>query len=149
MAKASAGKRERTRFEADLGDMDVESTLLEEGGNDLTAHGKETEQSASPHGEMRAADSLQAVVTVERIELGAEQEHRVALGQGRIGPVVIRGIMVWRSNGGRLRVYMPSYKAYGGRSGYRDAIELPPDLQSEVDAAVIAAYKDLMKGDKK
>jgi hypothetical protein len=38
-----------------------------------------------------------------------------------------------------LRVFVPSYKK---GYGFEDAICLPADVQAEVDAAVISAYKE-------
>jgi hypothetical protein len=75
---------------------------------------------------------------VETIKLSEELEKRVALVSVRIGDVLILGVTVWQSGRGRIRVYFPSYKA-----GYRwdEAIELPQELRSEVEADVIAAYK--------
>jgi hypothetical protein len=52
--------------------------------------------------------------------------------------VSIRGVAIWKSGNGRLRVFFPSYRT--GR-GYDDAILLPPDLRAEVEAEVITAYK--------
>ena len=76
---------------------------------------------------------------VEHIRLADELEKRVALASVRLGEVLIHGVTVWQSGRGRIRVYFPSYKA-----GYRwdEAIELPQELRSEVEADVIAAYKE-------
>jgi hypothetical protein len=78
-------------------------------------------------------------VKVEKIDLTTEIEKRVALATVRLGEIVIRGVAVWKSPRGKLRVFWPSYKR---GYGFEDAIALPVDLQAEVDAAVIAAYKD-------
>jgi hypothetical protein len=77
-------------------------------------------------------------MSVEKIEFITDLEKRVALATVRIGEVVIRGVTVWRSSNGKLRVYFPNYR----RSlGYDEAISLSPDLRAEVEADVIAAYK--------
>jgi DNA-binding cell septation regulator SpoVG len=82
-------------------------------------------------------------VKVEKIDLLSDFEKRVALATVRLGEVVIRGVAVWKSPRGKLRVFWPSYKrAYG----FEDAIALSTDLQADVDAAVIAAYKDTLDG---
>ena len=75
---------------------------------------------------------------VETIKLADELEKRVALASVRIGDVLILGVTVWQSGRGRIRVYFPSFKV-----GYRwdEAIELPQELRSEVEADVISAYK--------
>jgi len=78
-------------------------------------------------------------VCVENVELATEIEKRVAVATVRLGEVVIRGVGVWKSPQGKLRVFVPSYKR---GYGFEDAISLPHDLQAEVDAAVISAYKD-------
>jgi len=75
---------------------------------------------------------------VEAISLAADQDRRIALATVRLGDVLIRGISVWRSRNGQLRVYFPSYKL---GAGWDDAIYLPEELRSEVEADVISAYK--------
>jgi hypothetical protein len=78
---------------------------------------------------------------VETISLAQEIERRVAYASVRLGDVLIRGIAVWRSPKGHLRVYFPSYRL---GAGFDDAIRLPEDLQTEVEAGVISAYKELI-----
>ncbi len=75
---------------------------------------------------------------VETISLAADLDRRVALATVRIGEVLIRGVAVWRSRHGALRVYWPSYRL---GAGYDEAIYLPEELRAEVEADVIAAYK--------
>ena len=75
---------------------------------------------------------------VEKIELNTELEKRVGLATVRIGEVIIRGITVWRTPTGRLRVYSPSYRR---SAGFDEAIELSPELRAELEASVIVAYK--------
>lgn len=77
-------------------------------------------------------------MNVEKIEFISDLEKRVAFASVKIGDVSIRGIAIWRSANGRLRVFFPSYRT--GR-GYDDAISLPPDLRTEVEAEVITVYK--------
>jgi hypothetical protein len=77
-------------------------------------------------------------VNVEKIDLITDLERRVALAAVRLGDVVIRGVAVWKSPRGKLRVFWPSYKR---GYGFEDAVSLPVELQAEVDAVVIAAYK--------
>jgi len=77
-------------------------------------------------------------VSVEKIEFITDMEKRVAFATVRVGEVVIRGVTIWKSPQGRLRVYFPNYR----RSlGYDEVISLPPDLRTAVEAEVIAAYK--------
>lgn len=75
---------------------------------------------------------------VEHISLAQEMEHRIALATIRIGDVTIRGVAVWRSRNGRLRVYFPSYRL---DSGWDEAISLPDELRTEIEADIISAYK--------
>src|SRR6266566_4968669 len=75
---------------------------------------------------------------VEHIALAQEMEHRIALVTVHIGDVTIRGVAVWRSRNGRLRVYFPSYRL---GSGWDEAISLPDELRTEIEADVISAYK--------
>jgi hypothetical protein len=75
---------------------------------------------------------------VQRIELDTELEKRVGFATVKIGEVSIRGVTVWRTPAGRLRVYFPSYRR---SAGFREAIELSPELRAELEADVISAYK--------
>jgi hypothetical protein len=75
---------------------------------------------------------------VEHIALAQELDHRVALATVRLGDVVIRGVAVWRSRHGKLRVCFPSYKL---GEGWEDAIAVPAELRAQVEADVISAYK--------
>ena len=77
-------------------------------------------------------------MNVERIEFVRDLEKRVAFASVKIGDVSISGVAIWRSGNGRLRVFFPSYRR---DRGYDDAISLPPDLRTEVEAEVITAYK--------
>jgi hypothetical protein len=83
---------------------------------------------------------------VEDIALAQEMEHRIALATVRIGEVQIRGIAVWRSKNGKLSVFFPSYKL---GSVWVDAICVPDELRSEIEADVIAAYKEAKTAAKK
>lgn len=76
--------------------------------------------------------------SVEYVNLAADIDRRVALVTLKIADICIHGVAIWRSRHGRLRVHFPSYNA--GWS-WEEAIELPPELRSEVEAEVIAAYK--------
>jgi hypothetical protein len=76
---------------------------------------------------------------VESISFTADQEKRVALANVRIGSTLVRGIAIWRSGNGQLRVYLPSYRL--GRI-FDDAVQLPDDLRTDVEAAVITAFKE-------
>ncbi len=75
---------------------------------------------------------------VEKMVLDTELEKRVGLATVKIGEVIVRGITVWRTPAGRLRVYFPSYRR---SAGFDEAIELSPELRAELEADVIAAYK--------
>lgn len=76
---------------------------------------------------------------VESIALAHEIEHRIALATVRIGDVTIRGVAVWRSRNGRLSVYFPNYWLGSGRD---EAVCLPDDLRTQIEADVISAYKE-------
>ena len=83
---------------------------------------------------------------VETISLAADMDRRIALASVRIGEVLIRGVAVWKTRQGRLRVYFPSYRL---GSGWDDAIYLPEELRTEVEADVISAYKTAKANAKK
>jgi len=76
---------------------------------------------------------------VETIILAEENEKRVAFAGVRLGDVLIRGIAVWRSPKGHLRVYFPTYRL---GAGFDDLIRIPEELHSQVEADVISAYKE-------
>jgi hypothetical protein len=65
-------------------------------------------------------------------------DKKIALATVRLGDVLMRGVAVWRSRHGNLRVYFPSYKL---GAGWDEAIYLPEELRTEVEADVISAYK--------
>jgi len=75
---------------------------------------------------------------VRGISLATDSDKRVATASIQVGDVLIRGIAVWRSPHGKLCVFFPSY-----RRGYsfEEAISLPSELRTEIEAEVIAAYK--------
>lgn len=89
--------------------------------------------------ESAAAEDLPSV-SIERLDLAENQETRVALLQVRVGWFVIKGLTVWRGRNGRLRVFFPSYKAYG-RDIYHEAIEVPADLRSAIEGLAIRQYR--------
>ena len=84
--------------------------------------------------------------SVERIRLMDELEHRVALATVHVGGVQISGLVIWRSGNGRLRVYWPRY--WDG-AGQVEAIGLPPEVRADIEADVIAAYKEARDGAKR
>jgi len=79
---------------------------------------------------------------VEQIRVHDQLQRLVGLAVVKIGEVRIRGVAVWRSRNGRLRVYWPRYWD-GARQ--EEAIDLPPELRTDVEADVIAAYKEAKK----
>jgi len=63
----------------------------------------------------------------------------------RLGDIQISGVAVWRSKNGKLSVFFPSYKL---GSIWVDAIHVPEEVQSEIEAEVIAAYKTAKASEK-
>jgi len=76
---------------------------------------------------------------VESLNLAQENERRVAFASVRLGEVLIRGIAIWRSPKGHLRVYLPTYRLGAGFDG---AIQLPQELRLQVETDVICAYNE-------
>ena len=76
---------------------------------------------------------------VQAIRLTKDIEKRVAFATIQIGDIVIRGVAVWRSPEGKLRVYLPSHKL---GSGFEETVSLPDELRSRVEADVLAAYPE-------
>jgi len=55
----------------------------------------------------------------------------------------VRGITIWRAGNGKLSVFFPSNStAY---HMFEDSVSLPPELRSEIEAEVIAAYREAKK----
>lgn len=79
------------------------------------------------------------IVKIESVQLAAELDRRVALATVRLDDLLVSGISVWRSANGRLGVYWPRY--WNG-AGQAEAISLPAELRSEIEAEVILAYKE-------
>ena len=82
---------------------------------------------------------------VESISLVDDLEKRVALATIHIGDIQLRGIAVWRSGNGQLRVHFPGYRL---GSNWDDAICVPDELRSQIEADVITAYKEAKAGAK-
>ena len=80
---------------------------------------------------------------VQAIKLTKAIEKRVAFATIHIGDIVIRGVAVWRSPEGKLRVYLPSHKL---GSGFEETICLPDELRSRVEVDVAAAYQEAATG---
>ena len=80
---------------------------------------------------------------VEFLTADLPEEKRQAMCSVRIGSILIHGIVIFRTRGGRLRVGLPGYKDW--TAVWRECIELPPDLRSEVDACVIGAFRAELK----
>jgi hypothetical protein len=78
---------------------------------------------------------------VETISLAQESDKRVEFASVRLGDVLIRGIAIWRTPKGHLRVYFPSHRL---GAGFDDVIRLPEGLQTQVEADVIAAYREAL-----
>jgi hypothetical protein len=76
---------------------------------------------------------------VETIHLAEDVERRVAFASVRLSDVVIRGIAIWRSPKGHLRVYFPAYRL---GSGFDDAIRTSEELRAQLEADVISAYNE-------
>ena len=77
-------------------------------------------------------------MNIEKVELTQDLDKRAALVSVRVGEIVIHGVVVWRGGNGRLRVFFPEHRQ---TYGYVPTIEMPPELRSEIEAAVIAEYK--------
>lgn len=80
---------------------------------------------------------------VQAIRLTKDFDKRVAFATIQIGDIVIRGVAVWRSPEGKLRVYFPSHKL---GSGFEETFSLPDELRSRVEADVLAAYQKAATG---
>jgi hypothetical protein len=79
---------------------------------------------------------------VQHLMLATEIDKKVAFATVQIGNITIRGIIVWQSPRGKLRVFFPSCSL---GYGYEDSVTVPAELRSEIEAEVIAAYRDHKK----
>jgi hypothetical protein len=79
---------------------------------------------------------------LRRITLATELDKKVAFATVQIGDITIRGITVWRSAHGKLRVFFPSHWS---AHSHDESVELPAELRSEIEAEVIAAYRESKK----
>lgn len=80
---------------------------------------------------------------VQSITLTEDFDKRVAFATIQIGDIIIRGVAVWRSPEGKLRVYLPSNKL---GSGFEETVSLPDELRSMVEVDVLAAYQEAATG---
>lgn len=76
---------------------------------------------------------------VESVTLATERDQKVGFADIKIGDIKVRGITVWRSGNGRMRVFFPSYST--AHRIFADCIDVPSELRSEIEAEVIAAYR--------
>lgn len=74
--------------------------------------------------------------------IAEEAPRRVFEVSVAVGPVIIHGLIVWRSKNGHLRVFFPQHKAPGGFNIWLDTVEVSPEMREEIEAAVITAYKN-------
>lgn len=81
----------------------------------------------------------------EMTKLVEETPKRVATVSVTIGSVTVHGVIVWRGKNGHLRVFWPEHKSPAGFNIWLETVELAPDLREQIEASVIAAYKDARK----
>jgi hypothetical protein len=77
---------------------------------------------------------------LQRMTLATEIDKRVGFASVKVGDIAINGITVWRSGNGRLSVLFPRYNA--GNQIWLDTVEVTPETRAEIDAEVIAAYRE-------
>ena len=83
---------------------------------------------------------------LQRITLATELDKKVAFADVRVGEVTIRGIAVWRSGNGKLRVFFPSQKI---THFWEETVDLSAEVRSEIEAELIAAYREQRKEEQK
>lgn len=92
---------------------------------------------------MKSSDNNLPAFNLKPLFLLADQApQRMAVASVTIGPVTIHGLVVWRARNGHLRVFWPSYRIPGPCNAYQDTVEIEPDLREQIEAAIIAAYRD-------
>ena len=74
--------------------------------------------------------------------IAEEAPRRVFEVSVTVGPVIIHGLIVWRSKNGHLRVFWPQHKSPAGFNIWQETAQLSPELREEIEAAVIVAYKE-------
>jgi len=76
------------------------------------------------------------------ITLATEVDKKVGSAEIKIGDARIGGITVWRGLNGKLRVFFPSQKV---GYGWAETLSLPAEMRTEIEAEVIAAYRERKK----
>ena len=82
---------------------------------------------------------MSQTVSIDQIALAKEIDRKVAIASVRLGELLIRGITVWEGPRGGLRVFLPSFK---NGFTWEDHLVLPAELRTEIEASVIAAFKE-------
>jgi hypothetical protein len=83
--------------------------------------------------------ALSQTVSIDQIALAKEIDRKVAVASVRFGELLIRGITVWQGPRGGLRVFLPSFK---NGFTWEDHLVFPTELRAEIEANVIAAFKE-------
>jgi hypothetical protein len=76
---------------------------------------------------------------VRRLILAPETEQVVATAEIRVGDIGIRDMNVCRSSSGKLSVFFPGRQTF---AGWKNSIALPAPVRSEIEAELVAAYRE-------
>jgi len=83
---------------------------------------------------------------LQGITMATELDKKVAFANVKIGEVTVRGITVWRSGNGHLRVFFPRH--IRGLS-WEDIVGVPAEIRSVIETEVIAAAREEKKEERK
>ena len=83
---------------------------------------------------------------LQGITMATEVDKKVAFANVKIGEITVRGITVWRSGNGHLRVFFPRYTR---GLFWEDIVSVPPEIRSAIETEVIAAYREEKKEERK
>ncbi len=83
---------------------------------------------------------------VENLWMAEEIDQHVAHATIKLGDFKIKGLKIWSTWKGSLYVHWPSYKSAWG---WKEVVEISPEQRSDVEADVIASYRDRKKQLKK
>jgi len=83
---------------------------------------------------------------VETLKMAEEIDQHVAHATIRLGEIKISGLKIWSTRKGRLYVHWPSYWAVWR---WIEVVEVSPEQRSDIEADVIACFRDKKKQLKK
>ena len=76
-------------------------------------------------------------IQVEKIVFERDRDKLVAVAEVSVGDMRVRGLRIWKSAKGKLRVFLPSHRL--GES-WEDVVALPEELRAAAESEVLSTY---------